>query len=347
MLRIKFFIFAIIVNILLLGLVNNIFAENTIAVKQKGMSYVTWSKDAFSSSNSDESLKKLKETGTEYVALVVTWYQDKFDAPVIGPNPSKSPSDKSVIYAIQTIRNLGMKVMLKPHLDFLDSAEGKWRGDIDFIDDAGWETWFKAYKDFLMHYIEIANKENVEMFCLGTELSSTTINQPERWKKLIQDMRAVYKGELTYAANWYNEYKDIIFWDLLDYAGVDAYFPLIEKDRPTKEELITAWEPWLKQIEAWQAKINKPVLFTEIGYKSSINSADKPWEHMVGKEIDLELQANCYEVIFELFWNKPWFHGIYWWYWGASPKIGGAANRQFTPQNKPAEDVLKKWYKAS
>ncbi|MEW6171345.1 MAG: hypothetical protein AB1472_07315 [Candidatus Omnitrophota bacterium] len=346
MLKNKVISFMMVVILLCFSAVN-VFALEQTTVKQKGMSYVTWARDTFSSSSSDASLRKLKETGTEYVALVVTWYQDKFDAPLIGPNPSKTPSDTSVVHAIKTIHDSGMKVMLKPHLDFLDSSEGKWRSDIEFSDDTGWEAWFKNYQDFLMHYIEIANKENIEMFCLGTELSSTTINQPERWKKMIQNIRAVYKGQLTYAANWYKEYDEILFWDMLDYAGIDAYFPLIEKDKPTKEELITAWEPWLKQVEKWQAKINKPVIFSEIGYKSSINSADKPWEHMPGREVDLQLQADCYEVIFELFWNKPWFYGVYWWYWGASPKIGGAANRQFTPQNKPAEDVLKKWYKAS
>ncbi len=44
-------------------------------VFQKGLSYSAWSSDAFSSSESDESLRLLTETNTEWIALCFSWVQ--------------------------------------------------------------------------------------------------------------------------------------------------------------------------------------------------------------------------------------------------------------------------------
>jgi len=63
-----------------------------------------------------------------------------------------------------------------------------------------------------------------------------------------------------------------------------------------------------------------------------------------GKDVDLRLQQDCYRAVLEIFWNKPWFYGLYWWYWGTSPRMGGETNRGFIPQNKPAEKTIKEWY---
>ena len=197
----------------------------------------------------------------------------------------------------------------------------------------------------ILHYANIAQNENVEIFCIGTELSSATVSKPELWKELIKKVRLVYKGKLTYAANWYEEYDYIEFWDELDYAGLDPYFPLVASARPDKEELIAVWRDWVGMIEKWQKKIDKPVIFTEIGYKSSVGATDEPWQHAPIGQLDLKLQSDCYEALVEVFWDRPWLYGIYWWYWGVNPRMGGKFNRGFIPQNKPAQDIIQQWYK--
>ena len=172
-----------------------------------------------------------------------------------------------------------------------------------------------------------------------------TASHNDKWKEIIRAIRAIYSGKLTYAANWSEEYLHIKFWDDLDYAGIDAYFPLSEKDNPTYEELMESWKKWVVEIEEWQKEINKPVIFPEIGYRSSTKAAYHPWEHAPGTKVDLELQFNCYKALVDTFINKEWFYGIYWWDWGTSIKMGGKFNRNFTPQNKPAQDYIKKLYK--
>lgn len=309
----------------------------------KGMTYIAWTQDGYNNPNSVKSMEQMAALGIEWAAVLATWYQDKYNSTKIYSQPDKSPSDESLIFAVRKLHELKFKVMLKPHLDLVE-GEGKWRGEIGFDNAADWQAWFDSYTAFILHYADIAAKENVEIICIGTELTNAAMSQPEGWRNLIKKVREVYKGQLTYAANWDKEFKQIAFWDMLDYVGIDPYFPLVTSSRPQVEELKSAWADWVKIVEEWQKTINKPVILTEIGYKSSRDSADEPWQHTAIGELDLGLQVNLYKAILESFWDKPWFYGIYWWYWGVNPRMGGETNRGFTPQNKPAQEVIKEWY---
>lgn len=310
---------------------------------QKGIHYATWSKNGYNSAKSDESIKKIATLNANWMAVLTTWYQDNCFSTEIFPT-EKTPSDESLVRAIKEAHANNMKVMFKPHLDILDSSYGGWRGEIACTRDPDWQKWFAAYKKFIMHYVKIANDNNVEMFCIGTELTAATLTKPELWRDLIKEIRKEYKGSLTYAANWNDEYLNIVFWDALDYAGVDAYFPLSDKAKPTYDELMEAWKKWYGELEAWQKKINKPVIFPEIGYHSSDYSAKEPWAHSTGSQVDLALQVDCYRAVYDTFWSKDWFYGMYWWDWGTSTKMGGSSSRTYTPQNKPAEGLIKEWY---
>jgi len=310
---------------------------------QKGMTYIAWTQDGYSNPSAVKAIEQLSALGVNWVAVIPTWYQEKTDSTQISKIMDKTPSDESLITAIRQLHEKGFKLMLKPHLD-LTKSEGKWRADIGFLEETDWQVWFNNYTGFILHYAEIAAAENIELFCIGTELSTATVEKPELWRGLIKQVKEIYKGELTYAANWYNEYDKIEFWNELDYAGVDPYFPLVCSIKPSVEDLKGPWNDWMKNIEAWQKRINKPVIFSEIGYKSAVGSTDEPWQHTSVGDLDLELQSNCYQAILENFWDKPWFYGAYWWYWGVHPKMGGVSDKGFTPQNKPAQEIIKEWY---
>lgn len=315
---------------------------------QKGVCYVTWSKDRYSTAQSDASLKELAKTGTKWVAILTTWYQDKCYTVNIFPTKD-TPSDSSLIHAIEVAHSLGMKVMLKPHLDIIDTSDGSWRGDIACSTEPNWQIWFESYRDFILHYAKIAQEHNVEMLCIGTELTSVSTIKESMWKGIvIKGVREVYKGPLTYAANWDDEYAHVKFWDALDYVGIDAYFPLSEKAAPTFEEIKKGWEPWIKSIEEFQKKVNKPIIFPEVGYCSAEGTAKAPWEEITdGGKLNPQLQADCYRALLETFWNKEWFYGVYWWKWGTDVRFGGPHNKGFTPQNKIAQQVMTQWYRKS
>ncbi|NQT32739.1 MAG: hypothetical protein HQ594_03590 [Candidatus Omnitrophica bacterium] len=308
---------------------------------QRGMCYTTWDRGSYAWSESERSIQDLKDMNVDHVQIVITQYQDKFNSTKIRQT-QQTPNDQSVIKAIKYAHNAGLKVLLKPHIDLINAGEeGYWRGDIGFYKEEGWDKWFDSYEKFITHYAKIAEENGVELFCVGTELAFAT-QKTDRWRKIISSCRKIFSGDLVYAANWDN-YQNVKFWDDLDYAGIDAYFPLSYKSDPGIDDLLSGWQKWLRDIRRWQSDVNKPVIFTEIGYPSSLHAPSEPWADGRGTP-QLDLQASLYTAFFEAVGDSPWLAGVYWWDWSPYLNDGGLKNNHFTPRNKPAAKVLKEHF---
>jgi len=306
---------------------------------QRGVNYTSWDSNELATDLSDYSLIYLSQLGVGHIALMAVYYQEDAGAKNIFADAKKTVSDESVGHAINIIHALGMKVMLKPHVDLLDEEA---RTNIIPSDE-----WFDSYKAFIMHHAEIAAKYNVELFCIGTELSNTTTAKwKERWSDIISSIRKVYKGPITYAANW-DEYETVSFWNDVDYIGMDAYFPLTNMNNPPKEELIKAWEKHAATLEGWLKanSLTKPIIFTEIGYDTLEGSNKNPWRVLptLAKYVESQQeQANCLESLLTVLSNKSWFKGLYWWNYFPRPDIGPLG---YTLRGKLGEKVLIDWYK--
>ena len=211
------------------------FSQAAFWIPQRGMCYATWDKDRFATPYSDESLEKLKSIGVEYLSISPTYYQEQYNSTKIR-STDQTPTKRSLKHVIKKAQELGLKVMVKPHIDLIDKYDGTyWRADIGFATDKDWEEWFKNYEKIILSYAKICEKYEVDIFCIGTELSFTTQRDAE-WRGIIQKVRAKYSGKLVYAANWDN-FKNVKFWDELDYVGIDAYFPLTYEANPSLEDL--------------------------------------------------------------------------------------------------------------
>ena len=252
---------------------------------------------------------------------------------------------EGIVEYVKRARQQGLKVMLKPHLWII---RGGFTGKLSFDQPQKWEKWEASYKKYLLHHARLADSLNLEMFCLGTELESFVKARPQFWVQFIKDVKAIYKGKLTYAANW-DEYKRFPYWAQMDYIGVDAYFPLSAAKTPTSEGLTKGWQRWLKEMQQIQAQHKKPILFTEFGYRSIYHTAKEPWVSTDWRQpVDFEGQSNALEALFQNLSPQPWFAGGFIWKWfGLNSyyrRINSKTNTGYTPQGKPAEKVLKKWY---
>jgi hypothetical protein len=211
-------------------------------------------------------------------------------------------------------------------------ARGGFSGTIEFSAPADRAKWFHQYEEFIRFYATLAARMHADVFCIGTELSKMTPYEAE-WRKVIALVREVYRGPLVYAAVQGPEFETIRFWDALDYIGLNNYYPLPDDLSMTGV---------VAKIEAVQRRFKKPVIFTEAGFASVEAPQREPWSEPPRRPFTAD-QARCYEAVFQAFYGKPWFQGIYWWKVGTNG-FGGVEDGSHTPWGKPAMDVLKKWY---
>ncbi len=250
---------------------------------------------------------------------------------------------EGTVKTIKMAKDLGLKIMLKPHVWVRGQG---WAGDFELNSEADWLKWEENYRAYIMAFAKIADSLQVDMFCIGTEFRNPAKNRPEFWVSMIKEIRSFYDGKITYAANWDN-YQHIAFWNELDYIGIDAYFPLSASKTPTLEEIKVGWTAPLEAIASFQAAYNKPVLFTEFGFQSIDYTAAGHWNYAQDTlAVNLQAQAQAYDATFGALWSKPWFAGGFLWKWHAwHDRYGGVNCKRYTPQNKPAQEVIAKWYK--
>ncbi len=304
---------------------------------QRGMDYSTYAATTYGTPASDASLSRLASDGNDSVSIVVTQYMANPLTTVIAPD-SRTPTDASLLHAMQTARALGLSVTLKPQIDV---NTGSWRGALNPVDPG---AWFTSYEAMIDHYADLAQQGGANMLVIGTELKSLSGSAyTAHWEQIIAGIKQRFSGVLTYAAN-FDEYWRVGFWDSLDYIGVDAYFPLSSSGDGSVQDLVSAWtgRGYVNTLKAVSQAFGKPVLFTEIGYRSVAGATVHPniWDS--SGAYDMSVQQNAYEAAFETFAGQPWFAGMYWWSWPAALPANGW-NSDYTPTYKPSEDILRSW----
>ncbi|MFQ5825264.1 MAG: hypothetical protein ACE5JB_14570 [bacterium] len=301
--------------------------------------------NGYLSRKSFESLKKLRSLGVEWISLTPFGYLDHLNRPGYFHYSfgAGSENDESILTANIMAKKLGMKIMLKPHV-LMYRGHLDWPGDIKMKSAEDWENFFNYYYRWIRHYALLAEMYKVDIFCIGVELVQATLGHEVEWREMISKIRQIYHGPLVYAANWGEEFENLKFWDALDYIGLNCYYPLSNKDAATIEDLKKGAAQMLPKIEKVASKYQKPVLLTEVGFSSTAKSWQNPHKRNRASPIVLEDQALAYRAIFETFWNKQWFYGLYWWKWPTYLEYGGKHHNGFTPNGKPAEKVVKEWY---
>lgn len=287
----------------------------------------------------------VKAVGANYIAVIPIAYT-RPDKPTVRYNMSDwqwwGERPEGVAKTIDLANENGINVLLKPQV----YVPGSWTGGLDFSDE-DWTKWEKAYRDYLMPMVKTAAEKKVKVFCIGTEFKMSSSKREAFWRALIKDIRKIYVGKLTYAANW-DEYKTLPFWDALDYIGIDAYFPLSDAETPSVIELKSAWQTHLPEIERIQSKFNKPIIFTEYGYMSVHGCAGKTWEiepKVHATPINEQAQANAIQALHEIFSAKKYWLGGFIWKWFPEMKgHEGYPAKDYTPQGKIAEKTLRQCF---
>jgi hypothetical protein len=304
-----------------------------VTQKQRGISYAaanprlgTYGTDA-----SAASLKNAHALGADWISVMPFGFQRA--EPSIRNGGYET--DDSVKATIAQAHALKMRVLMKPHLWIRDDA-------MQSYTDEQWQQWFTEYERFIVHFAELARDAHADALCIGNELKHTTKREAQ-WRAVIKRVRETYSGPITYGAN-FDEVHHVPFWDALDWIGVSGYFPLVDTPSPDRAALIRAWQPIAADLEALSATTQRPVLFTEIGYRSADGAAWRQWELPRDAPLNLDAQRVAYEAFFETMWPRPWVLGAYPWKWFSYPNHSGPSSNDYEFENKPAADVIRRAY---
>jgi hypothetical protein len=244
---------------------------------------------------------------------------------------------------IRLAHKSGIKVMLKPQVYIPRS----WTGVLDFDTPEAWTAWENDYEHYILFFAQIAADEKADLFCIGTEFNNAIQKRTSFWTNLIDKIKNVYPGKLTYSSNW-DDWDRVPFWKQLDYIGLGGYFPLVEGETPDVGALQEAWKPIVARLKDFSQQQGRSVLFTEFGYLSVHGCGWRNWELEQGIEtrpINEQAQANCFEALFSTFHREDWWAGGFLWKWFPNMRgHEGYPERDYTPQGKLGEKTIQKWY---
>ncbi len=298
----------------------------------------------YDSARSADSLKRLQGLGVEWVSLTpFAWYR-RLDDPsleLIGDRGRGAERDETIRKAAQDAHRARLRVLLKPHL----WGHAGWAGDLEMKSERDWEAFHANYRRVAMHYAALASVISADAYCIGVELRRSTLSHPSFWRALIEEIRTSYPGPLVYGANWEGEFAEIEFWDALDWIGVQAYFPIADSPGADPERLRRGASRAADRIGAVAARFRRPVVLTEIGFRSVIDAGLRPWDDSESERVradDDGTQARCFEAVFGAFWGRSWFRGLYLWKWESG---GLSPSGDYHFQDRPAERVVAEWFR--
>jgi hypothetical protein len=228
----------------------------------------------------------------------------------------------------------GLATVLAPHL-YLD--DGAWRGHLALEPGARRDAWWASYGAFVLRCARLAAETGVSALAIGVELKglSSTDDGAARMRALAAEVRRVYPGPLTYGANW-DEAEQVRFWDAVDLAGVQAYYPLLP-------DPVRGAEAVGRRLSALARASGRQVLVLEVGYRSGPLAHVRPWEwpEQVDAAVDDRAQSAAWAAVLGHWPEAEGVRGLLLWVVPTDPDDPASEPRHgFNPLNKPAEQVI-------
>jgi hypothetical protein len=285
-------------------------------------------------------LAEIAATGADHVELVVAYYQEHGRSSEIVAHPRFTAPPNALRHALREARALGLKALVFPIVRLAHGAPGEWRGTLAPVDRM---AWWSSYRARLRELADLCAQEHAGALSVGSELS-TLDGEDDRseWVALIAEVRRRYHGTLVYSGNW-DRFRRVALYDLVDEIGLCGYFALADVAGASVVDLVRAWRDLRIELERFALARGRPLVFTEIGYRSVRGATTAPWDEARGGAVDLEEQRRGYEAFRRVWQEAPpqILSGVYFWnYYG----WGGPTSGAYTPRGKPALLEIKRWF---
>lgn len=278
-----------------------------------------------------------------------------YPTPIILREGSNGTPEKDLIKIITEAHNRGLHVYLDPFpWSFVNDTSATYHSDM------WWEAFKKEWGDIMLYYAQIAQKYRVEM--LGFRMWPNIWNISDKEIPvidslsidLIKQVRSIYSGDICVEFSPWG--KDMQIYSKGDYLGFLIWshwpWPMSNSDNPMVSDMISNLSTNIdNNIANSVSKWGKPIILNQIACPSYVGGAHTSYpEEMTDPffpdnpkyQIDLQVQANVYEAMLNVFTGKDWIAGsfsfIYGFYWDEIAK-------DYSIRAKPVEKVVAKWYR--
>lgn len=206
------------------------------------------------------------------------------------------------ISAMQSARQQGLKVVLKPIIDCNSYAgepnTANWRASINPANMSLWieDYYAKCFQPFL---------DLVDMIAIHTELVTISANYPSEMVNLIEQIRmAGFSGPITTSSDF--DPANCLYWTALDCIGGDAY-PTIRTD--SVAHAVADWTPLAQQAQVAATQTGCNTLFGELCPN-------------IGATLSNQQITTMWQGFWEVFGPMPSWAGAVAWRWpqdGSTP----------------------------
>lgn len=330
----------------------------------RGMTFGFYARNGYyGSPQARLEVDRMATLNIEWVCLVVIVLQDTFASTRQYRDFYQTPADDEIRDIIDYIHSRGMKVQLRPMLECWDGGQ---RLQINFPNEmeiipgkpmTQWTRWFDSMVQRTLHYASLAQRAGCEAYGLDSELDHT-VGQQAHWLRVLAAARSVYNGHLTTGHTRVVDFRKELqdnpdhWFKQLDSLGSSFYSPLAAGPGVGEEEMLERIAPDVAYYREVAALLGKPFYFAECGCCSTVGATAKPhgWDNPGG--YDGEEQARFMQTVLNAFWREPWWMGMYWWKWEEQNDRPWLRNdprgdKGFPVWNKPAGQVMKRWYAAN
>jgi hypothetical protein len=316
-----------------------------------------------------KSIQRVHDIGSNWVVISPTWHYSQNNPPVLSQIPGKDMmiNDLQQIITWAHLQNLQVALYPTPALDV--SASEWW-------EEAGkhpdwWQQYYDDYKDFIVHFADLAAKNGVNALIVGGEnvipsvpgMSSYNLpmNASANWDTILTEIESHYSGQLVWASpfNGNDTPEQPVFMDAFDsfYVEFDTV-KLAESDSPSQQEMSSIFGKYLDdKIKPLEGKIdNKPIIIG-VSYGSfngagkgcltinntclNVNILNQPHPAETDQKIDLLEQADIYNAALIAINERDWIDGFI--SQGYYPPVL-LQDHSASIYGKPASDILWYWF---
>ena len=284
-----------------------------------------------------DALSAMYQSKANLIMVTPTWSVTHNTPPIFEVIPGKDMLLADVTQVTGWIRETSVPLAIFPKFNTAGMDMDRWWMNAD-RSDGWWQSWFDRYHTFILHSAIQAAQNQAKALVLndgsidpalpgGLLPDATPSGVPgdalDRWKKLIQDIRAVYPGEIywtVYADTDISKLTDLIsLVDKVIYADMDS--AMVNSDNMAGD--ITSI--FTDKVKPVFDNTSKPVI---IGITASA-------------EIAPEKQAAFYQAVLEELNRQNWVAGVIAQEVNPSIRVQDNSASVF---GKPAMDILQYWY---